>query len=306
MNDDATSQLWLLASAYLDGELDAAERARAEADPAVMAAVGELRSLQSELRSVAPAPPQRRQAAIAAALAEFDALHEALDPDPVAGRFVAGRARHPRRARPTRWLGAVAAAVVVLGALGFVASSGRGGDDDDSAGLAEDAASDMESADVLAAPEAAGRAMSATDEATQEAAAQLTEATAADAGMDAPAAEAAVTIAPSATQLAAATTMADADLFSSADPIGDPGQLAAAAAQLLEQQRTGELVNTPETSCGTHDEARPLTVLAEGFYVIDAAAGATREVYLAVDEAAGQALALDRVDCTTIAAAPLP
>ena len=54
VNDDDLSELILRASAYLDGELDAAETDRAEADPAVMAEVEQLRALQADVRRRSP------------------------------------------------------------------------------------------------------------------------------------------------------------------------------------------------------------------------------------------------------------
>ena len=63
MNDDDTTDALLRASAYLDGELDPAETALAEADPAVMAEVEQLRGLQDELRQVDAPSATARDAA---------------------------------------------------------------------------------------------------------------------------------------------------------------------------------------------------------------------------------------------------
>ena len=49
-----TDEQYLLASAYLDGELTDDERRLAEADPAVMAEVEQLRALQAEIADVEP------------------------------------------------------------------------------------------------------------------------------------------------------------------------------------------------------------------------------------------------------------
>ena len=115
MNDEQQ----LLASAYLDGALTDEERARAEADPEVMAAVERLGELRRALAAVEPPDRARRDAAINAALEVFDAErrrgrsptgHLARRPPvgPLAdagrrrGRRGGPRRRHPRHARRRR------------------------------------------------------------------------------------------------------------------------------------------------------------------------------------------------------------
>lgn len=111
MNDDELE----LASTYLDGAATAAEAARVESDPALRAAVAELRAARQALAAVAPADDETRERAIAAALDVFDAASSsaasAAAPSPAAGVV----ALKPRR----RWtwghgLGAAAAAAVVV------------------------------------------------------------------------------------------------------------------------------------------------------------------------------------------------
>jgi len=118
-----------LASAFLDGDVTADERALVEADPALVARVEQLRSVREALGApVEPPPSARRDAAISAAVAAANVVD--LD-----------AARRQRRVR----VASIAAAVVlVVGAAGFllrtadsndtkttVAASPRSAEDDD-------------------------------------------------------------------------------------------------------------------------------------------------------------------------------
>ena len=73
MNDDLT----LLASAYLDGDVTADERARVEGDPDVLAEVDRLRSVRALLGDVATPQISVREAHLAAALGAWERLPEA-------------------------------------------------------------------------------------------------------------------------------------------------------------------------------------------------------------------------------------
>jgi hypothetical protein len=121
MNDEQQ----LLASAYLDDALTDKERARAEADPDVMAAVEQLRELRRALSAVDPPDRARRDAAITAALGTFDAERRPAAPPPVSS--LASR-------RASRWIVGAAAALVLVIAGGILASRGDDGGGDDSAG----------------------------------------------------------------------------------------------------------------------------------------------------------------------------
>lgn len=112
-----------LASAYLDGEVTAAERARVEADPALLADVERLRLVREAVGVVSPAPSGAREAAIAAALSAFDERgdHVQAPPDVVP----LGRRRSARRVQT---VGAAAAAVVLI-VGGFVIINRESGDD---------------------------------------------------------------------------------------------------------------------------------------------------------------------------------
>ena len=306
MNDDHTPDLWLLAGDYLDGELDADEQARAEGDQDLMAVVAQLRSLRSDLRTPSEPSSGRREAAIVAALAAFDEVH--VDPGV---RPMSGRTRSADRARSgTRWLSAVAAAVVVVGGLGFVASQSGGGGDDDAAGGAD---AQLDSAPITTSATRAvpgqAEAESAFEDAATASASDMASVAADAAETGAPEAPVAVFESEEASGTGAgapsATTASASEpyTFDPGQPIADPGQLAQAAEQLLDRADADELVNTPETSCGT-DPAQPLNVLSEGLY--RTADAVERRILVAVDDVRRVAVALDPDTCGTIAEAPLP
>jgi hypothetical protein len=124
MADDDRHDDAELASAYLDGEVTAAERARVEADAGLFAEVDRLRRVRDAFADVPPAPAKGREAAIAAALAAFDAHTEVMPP--AAPNVVPLDSR--RRARRMQVLTAAAAVLVVAG--GFVVATRGGGDGD--------------------------------------------------------------------------------------------------------------------------------------------------------------------------------
>ena len=113
MSDPSHDQRDELASAYLDGEATAAERARVEADPELVRRVTELGVVRAALGAPGPsAGPETRDRAITAALA-------AASP-PAATVTPIDRHRSSRRALVV--LGAAAAAVAVIAAVAVVAS----------------------------------------------------------------------------------------------------------------------------------------------------------------------------------------
>ncbi len=180
MNDEQQ----LLASVYLDDALTDEERARAEADPDVMAAIEQLRELRRALSAVDPPDRARRDAAINAALAAFDAERRPTAPPPVSS--LASR-------RASRWfIGAAAAAIVLVIAGGIVAT--RGGSDDGGGGAAsgDDAGAAVTEAaggGVAEAPGSSAAAAEADTRAAQDTAGGASETTAgAAAGTAAPAA----------------------------------------------------------------------------------------------------------------------
>lgn len=304
MSDDDLSELILRASAYLDGELDAAEMARAEATPAVMAEVEQLRALQVSLRDVDPPTSQARERAIAAALAEFDAgsgvpavadTRTEARPSPVV----------PFRPRPAygRWL-TVAAACVAVGVLGIVVSNGVGGGDDEAAGQIDDVDTAAFDAGTSARAEASIFADSAAAEesASTELATSATAAPAADAG-SAEASAAASELTPGAPATTSATDQAapaptSTIVFDPDVALADVGQLMSAGAQLATLDRAGTLT-TPETAC----DIAQFEALSIGLY--DDGTG-ERSVLIAVDPATDQVAAFDDTSCELVAFTPLP
>jgi hypothetical protein len=122
-----------LASAILDGDATEAELARAD-EPEVARRVARFSALAEQVRQGSPGPDDRREAAIAAALAEFGG--EAAPADELA-------ARRERRggwadpARRLRILGAAAAAIVAI-AVGAVVLDSSPDDDQTTAADAVD------------------------------------------------------------------------------------------------------------------------------------------------------------------------
>jgi negative regulator of sigma E activity len=114
MNDDDLPINAELASAYLDGELDATERAAAAGDPEVMAIVDSFTRVRAALGEAEPVVESSRTAAIAAALAEFDSIHATVSPSPMPAATTARIiSMQSRRMRTYRVLTGVAAALVV-------------------------------------------------------------------------------------------------------------------------------------------------------------------------------------------------
>jgi hypothetical protein len=117
MTDEELPDRAELASAYLDGDLSADERARADADPATMALVDSYRSLHTTLADVPPASMSDRAAALAAGLSEYDALAPMRRLTPLSEL-------EPRSHHRNRWVLGAAASIVVLIAVIAIAASG--------------------------------------------------------------------------------------------------------------------------------------------------------------------------------------
>jgi hypothetical protein len=145
-----------LASALLDGLLDAAEAEAAQRDPAVVARVAALAAARDALGTPPPPPDAAgRERAISAALAAFDAETSAADDDATAtdarpsaaprtfehatplsrrASVRAGGRGHGRRGAPSehwaRWLGAAAAVVLVVAGVSLLARGDGSGDEE--------------------------------------------------------------------------------------------------------------------------------------------------------------------------------
>jgi hypothetical protein len=181
-----TDDLTLLASAYLDGDVTADERARVQNDPETLAFVEQLRSVRALLSDVEPPSISVREAQLATVLDIWDRLPQlertgarrdvtpvGIDSAAVAGAAsvtaptpLSGR-RRSSRTSSTRWLaGAAAALVLVLAggvALQLSSTDDSGGTDD-----ASTAADGVASTEALEGDARAGAADAA--EAAPEAA----------------------------------------------------------------------------------------------------------------------------------------
>ncbi len=156
----------LQASAYVDGDLAADERARVEASASIMERVTQIRAARAALASPSPIDPARREQAIAAAIAAFGGTRPAdADADADAADPPVAPVVEPRRR--TRWLPALAAAAVAtLVGVGVVRmTSGSGDDTASDAAIPEatssaagsiEAATEMQQGDGDPVPAAAG------------------------------------------------------------------------------------------------------------------------------------------------------
>lgn len=282
INDDQ----FFLANAYIDGELTADERAIAEADPVVLAAVEELRVLRANLRDVDVSSESGRQRAIAVALDQF----RVTAPLPV--RSFTNRSYQ-------RYIG-IAAAVVAIGVLGVVLANTSSGGDDEATG---DAGASTSNDFLVTASDAA---QASTNRQTDDLAPQEESAEAAEVADEAADAVAAVpemeaVSEPAATELAAGTSFNSG--FDPSSPLTNPAQLALYAEFVQSQhaQRTGPI--TPETRCVFPSIDDPGGIIAATLYVLD---GIERDVLVAVDPVTQQAFALDPDTCQVLVEAPLP
>jgi hypothetical protein len=180
MSNEDLPQSAELASAYLDGELPEPDRATAAGDPTVMSAVDSFARVRAALNEVGAVDPDTKNAAIAAALAQFDALHSASSPagatpPAVAAPVISLQSRRHRAFRVVT--GAAAAAIVGVVAVAALNSSG-GSDDLASLSTAAPAIASAESApDLKSVAADAGAATEAAPAATDAAAAVVDSAT---------------------------------------------------------------------------------------------------------------------------------
>ena len=125
MNDDELAMRTETASAYLDGELDAAQHEAAAADAATMSLVDSFAQVRATLADVGPVDEDARSSAITAALAEFDARQAAA---PIAAGAVATvTPLQRRRMRSYRFVAGFAAAALV-GVVAVAALNSTGDD----------------------------------------------------------------------------------------------------------------------------------------------------------------------------------
>jgi hypothetical protein len=260
------------ASAYLDGQLDAAERATAAADPDIMALVDSFTRLRTELGDVKPVVDSTRTAAMAAALAEFDALHAADDVAPVAA-VAAVTSLNSRRMRAYRVLTGVAAAAVV-GVIAVAALNSNASDRDTASSASEVSTAPTEGLpNIKIAADAAGAAPADTAAAADSAAGSA----------EAPAFEATTAALPeidSADALTEFATTVESRTFATPAPQPDSTSAPADAA-------TNESVS-PEPSCLAPDQNVIGAILFQGTFAY------------AVRESNGALRAIDGSDCRVL------
>jgi hypothetical protein len=281
MNDQPTSDALSRASAYVDGELDAAEIAAVETDPAVMAQVTRLRSLQEAIRDV-PAPTSHaRDIAITAALSEFDR-----------GGQPAGTLRSRPAPSYGRWL-AVAAAVAGLAVLGAVITQAGRDDDDSSTALEATAATEFAAAGD-AADQSARSVAAGAPSASQPDAAQTQLAPAATSAPAAPVSAEAGAIAEAAATTATASD-AGVQPFDPNTPIADEFELGRVGRQMLAEVSAGSRLAKAGTPC---DASVPDAVLlSDALLIVD---GTPRPVLLAGNPATDETFALDPDTCVVV------
>lgn len=283
-----TEQQLLLASAYLDGELTADDRLLAEADRTVMDLVEGLRAVQDAVADVPVS--DRRETAIAAAMAEFRVEVPGRSVDPVVRPL-------PTRPAYSRYL-AVAAGVIGVGLVGVVIANLDTGSDDSAT---MDAATFEPAAEEPAAEEPAASEPAAEDAAIAMAeVAEMGSDAAAEMAADEPAAEepaeepAAEPLeepaAEPAERYGPMPTLLDGQVLTSAEELGAFGTA------LWQQLVAGELGPTPNHACPIDD------VLGRASY--DSADG-SYSVLVAVDEGTATVSAFDDESCAFVGEGPL-
>lgn len=293
MNDEQ----FFLANAYLDGELTVEERAIADADPEVMAAVEELRALQALVRDVDPPSSATRDAAMAAAMAAFVATDTAAPrdrrvPDPI-----------PFRPRPSyaKYL-AVAAGVLGVGLFGVaVVNLDTGGDDDSADESAAEEPADEPAAELDRATEDQPLVADGGDDADQEVAtAEAPDEDAADEPVmddaEEPAEEPADEPAEEPADEPATGVSLPRPEVTPGQVLTTPEELGSYGTDLLEQQSDGTLGATPNHACPIDD------VLGRAEYQVG---DEIVPILVAVDEPNGIVLAFADETCEAVAEGPL-
>lgn len=303
MNDDLT----LLASAYLDGDASADERARVEGDPALLAEVERLRSVRILVGDVEPPSISVREAQLATALDIWDRLPEpertgarrdatpaGIDAAAVAGAASVTVSAAPtgrRRSTSTRWLTGAAAALVLVLAGGVALQLGSHDSTDE-----------------------------ATDEATTAETAE-SEALVADAG-DAARAAASDDLAPAAASSDEVTSELDTGVADPAPPGEDAGlvlllntaDLADFAAAAIGAPTSPNDVPAATSAAGGDDLSAAEEALADAAFprclgvdlVVGPAVYVDVPVVVGIDEGSDLAIAYRAATCTEVARVRLP
>jgi hypothetical protein len=287
MNDD----LILLASAYLDGDVTAEERALVESDPELLGEVERLRSVRIMLGDTEPASISLRERHLASALDAWDTVMATAgdsSPTPLGER---------RRRRSNRTLLGAAAAIMVVFAGGVALQTLTGGESSDE--TAFDAATAPAATDppvaALAEPsDAAGSQRAADDPATASAESADTADSSAGGTIDTGIENAAP---PGDLELEQLNTTEELGIFAS-DAVGAPTSpdVPAATSAPIDDQLTA-------TQATILDAELPVCLDVD--YVVGPALYQGTEVVVGVDISRDLALAY-RANCREVARAPLP
>jgi transcription termination factor Rho len=266
-----------LASAYLDGELDTTERAAAAADAGVMEVIDSFARVRAAIGEVEPAAANSKDAAIAAALAEFDAIHATSSPSGAAPKVISLQSRHQRAYRV---LTGVAAAIVIA-VVGIAALNARGQVDNDSASSATVAPA----ADQAGSPEL----KTATESAAAATAADGTAA-ASDAGASTESATAAVPSIDTAAGLQQFAQSVEADSRPVAAPAGTAAPVGTAAPAADQATAAG---GDAAPSCLTSDQISLGLIVFQGTFA-----------FAVRDTSTGALLAIADTDCRVLIEVP--
>jgi hypothetical protein len=261
-----------LASAYLDGAASSDERARAEADPQVMAVVARLRRVRQSVGRPVPIDHHVREQALATALAAF--------PEPVSAVRSLDSARSRRRRHLAPLLG-LAATVVLIAGVG-IALVRRGGDG--GAGTAD-------------APVATDARTQPTDPFAKQAPALSTPADPTRVGSADPASSASPR--PEAGAATQADTVIAADVLAPTGPLvaNTPADLPPLVAALEAQRQSGVAPPT-EDPCPAQDGDFAAPLDWQGTQAV---------LYLLPTlDAPNEAVVVEAATCASLASSPLP
>ena len=266
MNDEELPINAEAASAYLDNELDPAERAVAAADPDVMSMVDSFSRVRAMLGETATVEADARNTAIAAALAEFDARRAPSLADPIVPAATI-MSLQSRRMRAYRVLTSVAAALLI-GVVAVAALNASRGNDAKSSSASEGTVAAAATTNKALPPqlEAAADAGTPTDAAGTSAPAgaePVASATAAGPEIDsqdalkAYAAEFRTAQAPAPAATTAAATTSGPSCLSSDQTFLGPIVYQGTAAVAVRKQSTGTLQALDATDCQVLTEVEP-------------------------------------------------
>ncbi len=280
MNDDLT----LLASAYLDGDVNADERARVEADPALLEEVARLRYVRVLLADAETSSISTRETLLANALDAWDRV-------PAPPTSLADRRRITTN---RRLLGAAAVLVFVL-AGGVVLQTLSSDTDNDTASQSAGAVTTQPEVAALAESSDDAGAAIAADEVAPSAQVPAEVTVPASAELDTGINNAAP---PTETELEQLDTPEELGIFASdaVDAPQDPG-VPAATSQAIDDRLTDAQAEILASQW-------PLCLGAD--YVVGPARYRSTEVVVGVDEGRELAIAYEAANCREVARARLP